>query len=106
LHFKMREQELADVPKFKGEERELAGAMAVGRFEDGRPVTLSRTDGFRPAKENNFTYANDAGAFKCPFHAHIRKANPRGDIVREFGLPEEEERKRRLTRRGITWVRA
>jgi Dyp-type peroxidase family len=102
LHFKMREQELADVLGFESEERELAGALAVGRFEDGTPVTLSKTDGFRPIKENNFTYAGDLEGHKCPFHAHIRKANPRGDIVQK-GAPEEAERERRITRRGITF---
>jgi Dyp-type peroxidase family len=97
LHFQMREQELADKLEFKGEERERAGAMTVGRFEDGTPVTLSKTDGFRPAKENNFTFKNDPNGHKCPFHAHIRKTNPRGD------MPEEAARKRRITRRGITY---
>ncbi len=103
LHFQLREQELADELKFKGEERERAGAMAVGRFEDGTPVTLSKTDGFRPAKENNFTFAGDSNGHKCPFHAHIRKANPRGDIERQFGGTVEDERKRRITRRGIPY---
>lgn len=102
LHFQMREQELADALAFAGEERERAGAMAVGRFEDGTPVTLSPTDGFRPSQENNFTYAKDREGLKCPFHAHIRKANPRGDIPATFGgTTEEDERKRRITRRGI-----
>lgn len=97
LHFKMREQELADALEYKGEERKRAGAMAVGRFEDGTPVTLSATDGFRPPKENNFTYAEDREGKKCPFHAHVRKANPRGD------LSAAEERERRITRRGIPY---
>ncbi|HEX8210573.1 MAG TPA: Dyp-type peroxidase [Longimicrobium sp.] len=103
LHFKLREQELADALGFEGEERERAGALAVGRFEDGTPVTLSKTDGFRPAKENDFDYAADADGTRCPFHAHIRKANPRGDVVREFGAPEEAERSRRITRRGMPY---
>ena len=38
-------------------------------------------------------------------HAHIRKANPRGDIVRKFGAPESAERERRIVRRGITYGR-
>jgi Dyp-type peroxidase family len=102
--FKIREHELADELGLDDEARELAGALAVGRFEDGTPVTLSQTDGFIPEKENNFTYADDSNAQKCPFHAHIRKTNPRGDLVRKFGGSEEDlERKRRITRRGITY---
>ena len=61
--------------------------------------------------ENDFTYASDAAlpdAFpaKCPFQAHIRKTNPRGDIARQFKLPAEadrDERRRRVVRRGITY---
>lgn len=104
LRFKMREQELADALGLTGEERERAGAMAVGRFEDGTPLALSQTDGFIPLKENNFKYDVDEGGAKCPFHAHIRKSNPRGDITRQFGIPEEvAERPRRITRRGIPY---
>jgi hypothetical protein len=100
----MREQNLADALKLKGPDRARAGAMAVGRFEDGTPLVLSQTDGFIPIKENNFTYEADQVGAKCPFHAHIRKTNPRGDIARQFGIPEEvAERPRRITRRGITY---
>src|SRR5262249_28630178 len=63
-----------------------------------------QTDGFTPAKENNFTFEVDSDAQKCPFQAHIRKVNPRGDVVRKFGGSEEErERVRRITRRGIPY---
>jgi Dyp-type peroxidase family len=114
LRFKMNEQLLADrinqerqakgLPPLTGEERERAGALVVGRFEDGTPVTLSPTDGFIPPKANNFIYADDDQGLKCPFQAHIRKANPRGDIEREFGLLQAEaERPRRIVRRGITF---
>lgn len=104
LHFKLRERELADALGLTGEARERAGALAVGRFEDGTPVALSQTDGFLPPQENNFTYADDPDGRKCPFHAHTRKTNPRGDIVRQFGADEEAaERARRITRRGITY---
>ena len=50
--FKVREQELADALGLVGDERERAGAMAVGRFEDGTPLALSQVDGFMPKKEN------------------------------------------------------
>ena len=115
LGFKTRELELADELGFTtAEGKERAGAMAVGRFEDGTPLVLSQTDGFIPKKENNFTYEDDddvvdedgkiikEGGLKCPYQAHIRKTNPRGDIVRRFKADEREaERDRRITRRGI-----
>src|SRR5205085_9834697 len=41
--FKSREQQVADALGLTGEDRELAGAMIVGRFEDGTPVTSSKT---------------------------------------------------------------
>lgn len=110
LGFKTRELELASELGFAvDEEKERAGAMAVGRFEDGTPLVLSQTDGFVPKKENNFTYEDDddnsetstAGGLKCPFQAHIRKTNPRGDTTRRFGVSERDERDHRITRRGI-----
>jgi Dyp-type peroxidase family len=104
LHFKTRERELADALGLVGSDRARAGAMAVGRFEDGTPLALSQTDGFTPHQENDFQYDVDPTGAKCPFHAHIRKTNPRGDIVRQFGAPEETaERSRRITRRAIPY---
>lgn len=94
--FKTREQEVADVLGLTGDARELAGALVVGRFEDGTPVTLSdEARGGSPA--NNFSYLGDAGS-RCPFHAHIRKVNPRGSGGAES---EVDERKHIMLRRGI-----
>jgi Dyp-type peroxidase family len=96
--FKRREQEIADVLGLAGEERELAGAMIVGRFEDGTPVTLSdEARGLRPP--NDFDYGGDAGR-RCPFHAHIRKSNPRGSGGAEL---EPIERGHLMPRRGIPY---
>lgn len=104
LHFKTRERELADALGLVGADRARAGAMAVGRFEDGTPLVLSQTDGFTPHLENDFQFDVDPTGAKCPLHAHIRKTNPRGDIVHQFGVPEETaERSRRITRRGIPY---
>ena len=106
LHFKMHEQDLADALGLIGSDRERAGAMVIGRFEDGTPVVLNQTDGFLPAKDNNFQYDIDPSGLKCPFAAHIRKANPRGDIARQNpGAPPENisERPRQLTRRAIPY---
>ncbi len=80
----------------------LAGAMVVGRFKDGTPLTLEPQAGL--GDENDFNYRNDRDAFKCPFHAHIRKANQRGETPL---TSEESERSRRIARRGVTYgVRA
>lgn len=94
--FKTREQTVADALGLTGDARELAGALVVGRFEAGTPVTLSdEARGGPPA--NNFSYDSDPGS-RCPFHAHIRKVNPRGSGGAE---PEVNERKHIMPRRGI-----
>jgi Dyp-type peroxidase family len=81
---------------------ELAGAMIVGRFEDGTPVIQQKDDGVKPVP-NNFDFSHDTEGHKCPFHSHIRKTNPRGDSVRQFGVPLDEERSHIMARRGITY---
>lgn len=75
---------------------ELPGAMLVGRFENGMPVTLSASGIFNSSPAippNHFDYhANgDEAGLKCPFHSHIRLMNPRTpDLMGQ-----------RITRRGI-----
>ena len=106
--FKQREQELAQALGLTDDDAERAGAMVIGRFEDGTPVVLQPTDGLHSPVPNNFTYGDDSEGSKCPFHAHIRKMNPRGDIGNFFGATDDEkrqlheqERSRRIVRRGI-----
>ncbi len=92
---------LADLTRVlgPGADVERAGAMAVGRFRDGTPIVPTTAPTPR-AELNNFTYADDDPSGKvCPFHAHIRKTNPRGDSP--LGLPGE--RPLRIARRGITY---
>ncbi|KQU48246.1 hypothetical protein ASG67_13075 [Sphingomonas sp. Leaf339] len=101
--FKKRiEEELADETGLG----ELAGAMLVGRFEDGTPVVSQRDPGGDNPVMNNFDYAADPDGLRCPLHAHIRKTNPRGDVRRQFGLPNDhEERSHIMARRGMTYGR-
>lgn len=96
--FKRREQVLADDLGFTGEARELAGALVVGRFEDGTPVTMS-DEAKNKIPPNDFNYNVDSGT-RCPFHAHIRKANPRGSGGVETPA---NERKHLMVRRGIPY---
>jgi Dyp-type peroxidase family len=99
--FKDTEDELAQKLGLTGEDEERAGAMLVGRFEDGTPVTLLGHEGMIGAgAENNFNYEDDTYGAKCPFHAHIRKSNPRGSGKLE---PLADEKRHIMARRGIPY---
>lgn len=123
--FKQAEQALATAlklgdgiadPEEKKAAREVAGAMIIGRFENGMPVTLSSSDeelnahhdpaipvsGKFVGKLNDFTYESDQEGARCPFHAHIRKSNPRGESQR-LGESLENEQKHTMARRGIIY---
>lgn len=81
-----------------------AGAMAVGRFEDGTPLVQSEKDGQKNL--NDFDYSNDTAGLKCPFQAHLRTTNPRLESVSKdgpFAKSQEQELGHRITRRGVTY---
>lgn len=98
--FKQAEEDLADQLGLIGEDKERAGAMLIGRFEDGTPLTVQREAGEALPVSNNFNYDQDADGLKCPFHGHIRKSNPRGSGG--FETPENE-RNHIMARRGQTY---
>lgn len=100
--FKAQEKELAKALGLGGADEERAGALVVGRFEDGTPVTLEAKERGRVPVLNNFNFQADANALKCPFQAHIRKTNPRGDSV-SGDISLDDERLHRIIRRGITY---
>lgn len=106
--FKDAEAHLAQLLGLTGEDAERAGAMLVGRFEDGTPVVNSAHPSGAKEVADNFNYDGDRNGRRCPLHAHIRKMNPRGDLVkRRVVTTEADERMRRITRRGIPYgVRA
>lgn len=81
---------------------DLAGAYTVGRFKDGTPVALSRqpTQPGEFSKQNDFDFSDDESGARCPFHAHTRKANPRGTTPL---TTLEGEKRRRIARRGIPY---
>lgn len=94
---------------------EIAGAQVVGRFENGAPITLAAAAAMTPGGgstvpgpitdlpitgvPNNFNYDADAAGSRCPFHAHIRKSNPRGSSPGGLVF----DRTKRLSRRGIPY---
>ncbi|GAA4091502.1 Dyp-type peroxidase [Nonomuraea soli] len=74
--FRQIEEDLADDLGLRGEERARAGALLVGRFRDGTPITGKEKAGGGPVA-NDFTYDGDDNGDRCPFSGHIRKTNPR-----------------------------
>jgi Dyp-type peroxidase family len=109
--FKAAEKVLARKLGLTGEDAERAGALVVGRFENGTPITLHATEeeGDVP---NNFNYNADLDGSKCPFHSHIRKTNPRGSTdngsLRQTPEPDPvkaiaSERAHLMPRRGIPY---
>lgn len=57
-----------------------------------------------PSRNNNFSYnfPNDQTTQdRCPFAAHVRKTNPRGDLEDKFGALSTENR--RMIRAGIAF---
>jgi deferrochelatase/peroxidase EfeB len=105
--FKQSEELLADALGLVGEDRERAGALIIGRFEDGTPVVLQDEAGAHHPVMNDFDYDSDDGrddeidgdtelrGSKCPVHAHIRKTNPRSTAP--------GERNHIMARRGQTY---
>jgi Dyp-type peroxidase family len=78
--------------------KDLGGAWNIGRFENGTPVAKSsvalQTNLTNPT--NDFNYADDLQAIKCPFPGHTRLMNPRdGDTI------AGDVSAQRITRRGI-----
>jgi Dyp-type peroxidase family len=95
LEFKEAEERLAQRLGLLTGDEERAGAMLIGRFEDGTPLVERGSAGLIRPIVNNFNYDDDANGSRCPFHAHIRKTNPRGETK------AQAERLHTLTRRGI-----
>lgn len=83
-------------------DEKLAAAYIVGRFRDGTPVVEQAVPGWL-TEPNNFNFDADVDGVRCPFHAHIRKTNPRGDKQRQFSSPMGEDRARRVARRAVSF---
>ncbi|MEM1160808.1 MAG: hypothetical protein AAGJ28_07725 [Pseudomonadota bacterium] len=81
---------------------EYVNALCVGRFRDGTPISEQAAPGTTNLP-NGFNFDHDDRGLRCPFQAHIRKANPRKDTHREFGAPQTVEYSRRIVRRGISY---
>ncbi|MEO9176301.1 MAG: peroxidase [Gaiellales bacterium] len=79
--FAEQEARVARQLHLTGSDAERAGAMLVGRFEDGTPLSLADREGMANPIPNDFTFADDPAGARCPYAAHIRRMNPRTDGV-------------------------
>jgi Dyp-type peroxidase family len=77
-----------------GLDHELVLAKVMGRWQDGRSVAAPEVTG------NDFNYAKDAMGSACPFHSHIRRANPR-DLADDEAFAKN--RMPRILRRGMSY---
>ena len=95
-----------DTAENLGLDRELLGARLVGRWKSGTPIIISPLQddpalGADETRNNHFEYGGDAGARRCPFGAHIRKAYPRDDLNEAGGSGEIGVQQHRIKRAGI-----
>jgi Dyp-type peroxidase family len=74
-----------------GLDKKMLLAKMMGRWQGGEPLAKPGEVG------NDFNYQDDAQASRCPFHAHIRRANPR-DVGAGGPTPMP-----RLLRRGMSY---
>jgi Dyp-type peroxidase family len=83
-----------------GMDPQLLAARMVGRWRSGAPLELAPLRdnprlGGDDSRNNDFGFAEDRYQRKCPYAAHIRKANPRDDIALA------EAQRHRIIRQGI-----
>ncbi len=81
-------------------------AKMMGRWpadatdKSGTPIEGQALTAENPSEPNNFNFNDDAKGESCPFHAHIRRANPRAQEQSENSVGQ---RPPRIVRRGMTY---
>lgn len=79
----------------------MMGRWPTGHVDAGKPLVKL------PPKSNDvndFRYKNDSQGKRCPFHAHIRRANPREIAPAHLrSFVQNGSRPPRLFRRGMTY---
>jgi Dyp-type peroxidase family len=87
--------------------REDALGLIVGRRRDGTPMANPSLT----ADNNDFDYASDPDGLQCPFHAHVRRTNPRGEVnprsrvgpADDLRLADPSKRGWLIARRGMPY---
>lgn len=92
---RLHEQTLKEA-KAIGLDHELVLAKLMGRRRDGVPLAAPTL----PGTANDFNYERDEQGAQCPFHAHIRRTNPRD---RAADSAFSRSRMPRVLRRGMSY---
>ena len=86
------------------DEAEKLAAALVGRTRDGEPLVAVRHQSIPGVEEkdtnNQFTFDQDPAGGRCPFGAHIRRANPRNS---DYPGPPSNLLKKLLIMIGFTF---
>ncbi|MCX6593511.1 MAG: Dyp-type peroxidase [Acidobacteria bacterium] len=78
--------------------QERAGAMLVGRHKDGTPLVLDPAP--QGTAANDFSNRDEDLEFtRCPGFSHVRRVNPRSDLI----LMKSFVRDSRIIRRGVPY---
>lgn len=81
-HVREFEDYLTQAAAATGMDRETVAAKLYGRWRNGTPLAQSPTaPPIVSPHPNDFDYADDRYGYTCPFDSHIRRTNPRGDLV-------------------------
>ena len=91
-------------------EEDLLGAKMFGRWRSGAPLPLAPDHddpalGADPERNNDFTYHDDQRGYMCPFGAHMRRMNPRGEELSILTDQNIHRIIRRSSTFGPKWTR-
>lgn len=93
---------------------ELLAAKLMGRWKSGCPLELSPDEDNKTIAKNfeinnAFTYGQDPDGARCPLGSHIRRTNPRDQLLSAPADWEDDDKDRyhlnrhRIIRRGLTY---
>ncbi len=81
-HVRQFEEYLTKAAAASGMDRETIAAKLCGRWRNGTPLVQSPVaPPTLSAQPNDFDFSDDPHGYRCPFDSHIRRTNPRGDVV-------------------------
>ncbi|MDE2577200.1 MAG: cytochrome P450 [Hyphomicrobiales bacterium] len=99
-------QEYPHIGELVGEvDEEWLAAKMMGRWRDGTSLLRSARAPAAPDLDNDFSYGlEDPQGLRCPYGAHVRRANPRDSL--HPGDPAEQKitNRHRILRRGRSYV--